>query len=128
MNELPPNRPLREMIQVDSVTGVSHDYANEFQWAFMQGAPEGFLESTLAQRVASGRPPMRRYEEVYPADTYANVVNDQNRETVAKLDAIADEVEALQQSGRLNIETFKQKALQAAEIIYGAALPKGYRL
>lgn len=81
------NQNINEVPQVFE-TGVSHDYMNEYApvagFFDLGGIPE--LVKTLK------RSPVKKYAERFSPDVYDQVVNNQNRERVARLDEIAEEV------------------------------------
>lgn len=77
---------MKEMPQIIEITGISGDYSNEYVVSF------AYLETGGTDKVAETfrKYPIKKYGERFPSDIFDNVVTDQNREAVSRLDQIAD--------------------------------------
>ncbi len=114
----------QEVPQIVEETGVSADYSNEFNWAFMSDE-EYFAEDAKDKAKARGKL-LPRYEERFPTDEYPGATTDKNRKAVAAINAIADEVNAAHAAGTLTHASFREATTRLAKVLYGASLPAGY--
>jgi len=62
---------------------------------------------------------IRKYNERYPDDQYFNVVTDQNREAIPRLDILVDEVNESVDSRQIEREELLLKYTEMIKIIYG---------
>ena len=102
--------------QIVPETGVSADYWNEYMGiqALIEG--EGF--PALAESFREY--PVKRYQERYPADKYEEVVTEQNRERVSRLDELASLAnEKFTNESRFTESDYERLINEVRNLIYG---------
>ena len=103
-----------EIGQICEATGVSKDYWNEYFhrpiYFIRNFSPEANLQSLQEY-------PVKRYTERYSDKVYDNVTTPKNRERIARLDKIADEVNALATPETFSIDTFQDLVCEVHELI-----------
>ncbi len=102
-------------------TGISADYRTPFlsYEAFAKKYGPAFLTKL------PGPHRIKHYEEWFPAESYGRVVNEENRETVDHVNAIADELNAMmEEPASLEISRFIELCDQADALILGRAEDK----
>lgn len=77
--------------QMDSKTGLTHDYINEFSAV---ASIKGFIEAGIKPSDNFFNP-LRKYRERYSEDVYKNLVTEHNLEAIDKLDAIVEQINIL---------------------------------
>lgn len=114
MNSLEQAPRFNESVpQIHSVTGVSQDYQNEF---FML---DYILQADTISNYWQRLKPIRHYTERFPESQFDNVINDQNREAIRRLDEIVDRINELITSPQVPVEEVDSLRKQAYELIYG---------
>ncbi len=104
-------------------TGITGDYSNEFS-SFLVMRPEDFAEELRILPTEHGGKVLRHYQERFPAEKFADVVNDRNREQVAKIDALVDEVNTKAAAGTLIFNECRTYAEKLFELVYGKPYKK----
>jgi hypothetical protein len=64
--------------------------------------------------------PLPLYTEAYPESVYENVVNSYNREDVARLNEIVQELNTLGRAGELSLERWKEIDSEVLQLLYEA--------
>lgn len=79
-------RELKEVPQIDPLTGLSRDYLNEYT------VISTYFKSGLLEKVAKtiAKRPIKKYIQRFPETKYANVINGKNRLGAETLDNLAD--------------------------------------
>jgi hypothetical protein len=62
--------------------------------------------------------PLPLYTQAYPEGTYENVVNSNNRESVARLNEIVLELNALGSAGELSLNRWKELDSEVLKLLY----------
>jgi len=107
---------LAPMVQVTS-QGVSGDYYNELLVPLMNY--RDFRRGVEGAIAAIQETPVRRYTQRFPPTQYEGVVTTFNRETVTRLDSIADDLNALATSGMLTDEKYRALHCDASKLLFG---------
>lgn len=77
----------REIPQLILETGLSADYGNEF--IILVNLKLGFLSlEEIAEKIR--KDPIKKYSERYSIEEYDNLITDQNRDRIKRLDEIVD--------------------------------------
>jgi hypothetical protein len=66
--------------------------------------------------------PIPLYTEAYPESVYESVINSYNREDVARINNIVQEINTLGEAGSLSFERWRNLDSQVFEILYGTAV------
>lgn len=114
---------MKEIPQIVERTGISGDYWNEY-WArtLYFGMSD---RSALCESFSNS--PVKKYCERYPGSRYSNVVNNGNRDRIARLDELAEicNREFVTLDG-FDESKFKAVINEAHELIYGETEQKYY--
>lgn len=117
MIEKMPEAPKQEVPQINPKNGISKDFVNQF--AFLITLYDFGGLSRIVNHLKNNREfKARKYADVYA--NYRDVINDQNRESVAKLDELmANLEEILRDPDNINEEEFRKTVNQAYFTVYG---------
>lgn len=107
--------------QIVEQTGVTADYLNEILF-WLAETPKKVPERVQLLLETRNGKVMRRYEERFSPEKYLEVVTDKNRECVAQLNAIADDVNQKASEGRLTLPYLQALARRAWRIVYDREL------
>lgn len=90
MNENLNHENNNEVPQINSETGVSQDYANQFNGIvnFYQRGDNGI--DLIKTKLKIHPFHMYKYEEAYIG--YKNIINDKNRDSIKRIDELADQM------------------------------------
>jgi hypothetical protein len=102
--------------QICEATGVSRDYWNEYFHRPIYSMRDFSFEANLRSLQES---PVKRYTERYSDEVYSNVITFKNRERVARLDEIADEVNIIATPETFSIDTFRDLICEVYKLIIG---------
>lgn len=108
--------------QINPETGLSSDYGNELLGLY--GSLEEFDDTAKFQGWLKKKNEQKgriafRYDERFPVDQYANVFTPQNRVSVERLNAIAEEMNSLYASGKLSDEKARELCLEGMRLVLG---------
>jgi hypothetical protein len=104
--------------------GVSGDYVNELMGPLMDYRDlRAGIDGVIAQIRANA---VRRYTERFPPAEFEGVVTAFNRESVTRLDAIADELNSLATSGTLSDERYRALHSEACKLLFGPQSPENF--
>ncbi len=106
--------------QINSKTGISSDYWNEYN------AKTVWLKKGHNYVINSIKEyPIRKYEQVYPPETYDNVITPENSQKINRLNELADLVNNTFIDATKFTETdFKKVINEVSNIIYGIEIYK----
>lgn len=110
-------RELKESVpQIVEKTGVSADYLNEILF-WLATKPKNAATNIFNLLKTYGAV-MRRYEERFPAEKFKSVVNEKNRDRIAQLNAIADDINEKAKEGCLTLPFLQALARRSYHIVY----------
>jgi len=113
--------PKQSVPQLNAETGLSSDYGNQFVGLMAQSeslSGEKFRD-WLKELFASKGRIAERYEERFSSDRYDHVVTERNREAIARLDQIAQELNDDYAAGTLTAENVKRRSLEGMRLVLG---------
>lgn len=93
----------QEVPQLNRTTGISNDYINEYAALMGYFSLGGINE--VRRMLTETNLDMQKYEERFPPTIYKHVVNEKNRDTIRRIDELAD---SLNEKAR-NPETLKEE-------------------
>ncbi len=108
----------KEVLGQITGTGISGDYYNELIVPIMHYRDwnEG-VDGAIRQ---IRERPIRLYTQRFSPDTYADVITEQNRDLVARIEEIASELNERANDGTLSDEIYRALHQEACTIVYGA--------
>ncbi len=115
--------PKEAIPQIVGRTGISADYLNEI--LFWLAVKPKKVPENISNLLRTYGVVMRRYEERFHAEKYADVVTDKNRERVAQLNAIADDINTKAKEGRLTLPLLQALARRSYRIVYEREVEEG---
>ncbi|MDO8664245.1 MAG: hypothetical protein Q7K44_01690 [Candidatus Liptonbacteria bacterium] len=83
----PEHTELQEIPQLNTSTGLSMDYRNEYTFLI------GYLSlgmDEVRNALREMKYTMKRYEERFPPETYKDVVSERNKDAVKRINELAD--------------------------------------
>ena len=105
----------QEVPQIVPGTGVSGDYSN------VTGPLFGvFTSHERGRDIWDMIGPRKRYEERYPADEYVNVVNDQNREAVGKINGLVGKINTMLSEKNRDTKEYVRLIREITFLTYGS--------
>jgi len=116
MTEKIPRHAKPEVPQVNSEYGISKDFVNQFAYLI---SLYDFGQLPVVISHLKDRPfKAKKYADVYA--NFQNVVNDKNREAVARLDSLMTHLEdILRDPDNINEDDFRQTVNDAYFMVYG---------
>lgn len=101
--------------QITPNTGVSGDYSNELM--MLLNVVESYKKS--GKDIFYKIKPLKKYEERYPSDKYQNIITDQNRVTVKKIDDLTDKINNMLKTKSRDLKWYLDSIYQMKDLIYG---------
>jgi len=109
-------QPKCSMPQINSETGVSADYFNEFttlRLSFLDGDKEKIIKTIKKW-------PIKKYQEVYPVNSFCNVITEKNKDAVNRLNQLAEKMNQFAKDEIFNDAEFVSIYNEILKLIYGS--------
>jgi len=105
----------KQVPQITPDTGVSGDYSNELM--MLLNVVEFYKIN--GKDVFDKVKPLKKYEERFSPDKYQDVITDQNRSTVKKMDDLVDKINNMLTTKNRDIKWYLDSIDQMKLLVYG---------